>query len=39
MWNQELRGVAGWVQGVDVGSVREGVERRWDEWRGGGRRV
>ena len=39
MWNQEVRGVARWVQAVDVGSVSEGVERRWAEWREGGRRV
>lgn len=39
MWNRDVEGVVRWVQGVEVGRVREGVEARWREWRGGERRV
>ena len=38
-WNRELESGVRWVQGVNFGRVREGVEERVREWRDGERRV
>lgn len=39
MWNQEVEGAVRWVQGFELGRVRERLERRVGEWRTGGRRA
>ncbi|MCJ1229113.1 hypothetical protein MMC12_005778 [Toensbergia leucococca] len=38
-WNGEVEGAVRWAQGVRLGKVREGLEGRWGEWKGGERRV
>jgi altered-inheritance-of-mitochondria protein 5 len=38
-WNAEVEGAVKWVHGIQLGRVREGLERRAEEWREGERRV
>ena len=38
-WNRELEGAVRYVQGIRLGSVREGLEERAKEWNEGERRL
>lgn len=38
-WNRELEGAVRYVQGIRLGTVREGLEGRVREWREGERRL
>ena len=38
-WNRELEGAVRYVQGIRLGSVREGLEERAKEWSEGERRL
>lgn len=38
-WNQELEGAWRWCLQWDGSKVREGVEKRWQDWREGERRA
>ena len=38
-WNGQVEGAVRWVQGVRWGELRDGVEGRWREGRGGEKRV
>jgi len=39
MWNRDVEGVWRWVLGTDMREVREGLEKRVEDWREGERRV
>jgi len=39
VWNRDVEGVWRWVLGTDMREVREGLEKRVEDWREGERRV